>query len=786
MTNPPQTNSNSMYMNNKIQKINNDLTPCSQILHNSNIIIDDTVNNNDSNHSNNNNNNNNDNNNNNNNYGHFQQSPSPNELDKTTITNEISCDNYENRTNLIVNYLPQTMSQEEMRILFSKIGKLASCKLIRDKLTGQSLGYGFVNYVDASDAERAIRALNKMRLQNKTIKVSLARPSCESIKGANLYICGLPKFMTESDLEKLFHPCGKIITSRILFDNNTGQSKGVGFIRFDQRHEAELAIQQFNGYRVGSMADSPLIVKFANIPTSNKNGLTNSVNPMIMTTTSTPTHNSNNGNMDYQNQTMTTLSSLINLNKLAMKANELQSMITPEILNNDSTYDIFNNSTTPQLITDSSSGKHTRRIGGPIHPTAVHKLRFNPLDGCAIPVRINPFDSINHTSINNLTSSPASANGLRLMGKNANANNNNINAAISLAAALAAVRTTTTANNNSNNQPDPLQTQLLSQLNGIPQQLPGVIGFTLPWLGTNIETNLNQLTNNIYQTNNSLGDYFPQSNNVLSNISLNTIPLLTCPEYYNTQIGLNNNNNTSQTTMNLNVAKQQNLNLINSFHNHNNNHVNSAKSSIPIVDSLFFNPFTSNLDIHSATTKLLHDISTHAVITGNVNGTTPLTPTPPPPLPPTTTTTTMVTTVTPTNDLFSTNHYPPNSISSSSTTTATILKIEGLAPGTDESIILRLFSAFPSVLSVQLLPNKELNINGENNNTLIMNNINDKQDMKALVIMSDHEQAKLAMHYLNGCTLQNRILKVSRNESINQTTNYNFSEYLQPTNTILL
>lgn len=133
------------------------------------------------------------------------------------------------------------------------------------------------------------------------------------------------------------------------------------------------------------MADSPLIVKFANIPTSNKNGLSNSVNPTIMTTTSTPTHNSNNGNMDYQNQTMTTLSSLINLNKLAMKANELQSMITPEILNNDSTYDIFNNSTTPQLITDSSSGKHTRRIGGPIHPTAVHKLRqvyFNVLFSC--------------------------------------------------------------------------------------------------------------------------------------------------------------------------------------------------------------------------------------------------------------------------------------------------------------------------------------------------------------------------------------------------------------------
>ncbi|CAI2733474.1 unnamed protein product [Schistosoma spindalis] len=616
--------------------------------------------------------------------------------------------------------------------------------------------------------------------------------------------------MTESDLEKLFHPCGKIITSRILFDNNTGQSKGVGFIRFDQRYEAELAIQQFNGYRIGSMTDSPLIVKFANIPTSNKNTLTNSINSMI-TTTSTSTHNNNNNNnnntMDYQNQTITTLSSLINLNKLAMKANELQSIITSDILSNDSTYDLLNSSTTSQLITDLSNGKNTRRIGGPIHPTTVHKLRFNPLDGCAIPVRINPFDSINHTSINNLTSSPASANGLRLMGKNANNNNNNINAAISLAAALAAARTatTTTTTTNNNNQPDPLQTQLLSQLNGIPQQLPGVIGFTLPWLGTNLETNLNQLTNNIYQTNNSLGDYFSQSNNVLSNISLNTIPLLTCPEYYNTQIGLNNNNNNinnndTQTTMNLNVAKQQNLNLINSFHNpnHNNNHISSTKSSIPIVDSLFFNQFTSNLDIHSATTKLLNDISTHAVITGNMNGTTPPTPPPPPPpaaaaapQPPTAlSSATTKTIITPTNDLFSTNHYTPNSISSSTTaaatTTTTILKIEGLAPGTDESIILRLFSAFPSVLSIQLLPNKELNINGENNHTLIMNNINDKQEMKALVIMSDHEQAKLAMHYLNGCTLQNRILKVSRSESINQTTNYNLSEFLQPTNTILL
>ncbi|XP_041262988.1 ELAV-like protein 3, partial [Onychostruthus taczanowskii] len=77
----------------------------------------------------------------------------------------------DSKTNLIVNYLPQSMSQEELRSLFGSLGDIESCKLVRDKVTGQSLGYGFVNYVEAGDADRAIGALNGLKLQTKTIKV---------------------------------------------------------------------------------------------------------------------------------------------------------------------------------------------------------------------------------------------------------------------------------------------------------------------------------------------------------------------------------------------------------------------------------------------------------------------------------------------------------------------------------------------------------------------------------------------------------------------------------------
>jgi len=47
----------------------------------------------------------------------------------------------DNQTNLIVNYLPQTMSQDDLRTLFSSLGELESCKLIRDKSSGEIQWY---------------------------------------------------------------------------------------------------------------------------------------------------------------------------------------------------------------------------------------------------------------------------------------------------------------------------------------------------------------------------------------------------------------------------------------------------------------------------------------------------------------------------------------------------------------------------------------------------------------------------------------------------------------------
>lgn len=61
-------------------------------------------------------------------------------------------DGKDSKTNLIVNYLPQSMSQDELRSLFTSIGEVESAKLIRDKVAGMLLSEAIRPVTDQMDA----------------------------------------------------------------------------------------------------------------------------------------------------------------------------------------------------------------------------------------------------------------------------------------------------------------------------------------------------------------------------------------------------------------------------------------------------------------------------------------------------------------------------------------------------------------------------------------------------------------------------------------------------------
>ena len=168
----------------------------------------------------------------------------------------------ESPTNLIINYLPQSLTDEEYKSIFLSIGEIHSAKIVRDKSTGYSYGFGFVDYKYPEDAERAILTLNGLTLQNKYIKVARARTGGENIKGSNLYIRNLPISWTEADLNRVFSGYGKIIQSRVLIDLNTRVSKRVGFVLFSTRNEADAAIRSVNGTMPEGCSEQ-IVVKYA-------------------------------------------------------------------------------------------------------------------------------------------------------------------------------------------------------------------------------------------------------------------------------------------------------------------------------------------------------------------------------------------------------------------------------------------------------------------------------------------------------------------------------------------
>ncbi|KAF4529698.1 hypothetical protein B566_EDAN016655 [Ephemera danica] len=133
-------------------------------------------------------------------------------------------------------------------------------------ITLKSLCFGFVEYFKPEDAAIAIQTFNRLKIQNKILKVAYARPSYRAIRNANLYVKGIPIKYTNTDLDNVFSPYGKIIESRIICDQKEEcRSKGYGFVRFSKRVEAEKAIHHLNGAHLGhgqGGVGKPLLVQF--------------------------------------------------------------------------------------------------------------------------------------------------------------------------------------------------------------------------------------------------------------------------------------------------------------------------------------------------------------------------------------------------------------------------------------------------------------------------------------------------------------------------------------------
>lgn len=78
--------------------------------------------------------------------------------------------------NIFVAKLDYNTSSDSLENLFSEYGTVSSCKIIQDRETGRSKGYGFVEMDDDSEAQNAIESLNEIEFEGRSIVVKEAKP----------------------------------------------------------------------------------------------------------------------------------------------------------------------------------------------------------------------------------------------------------------------------------------------------------------------------------------------------------------------------------------------------------------------------------------------------------------------------------------------------------------------------------------------------------------------------------------------------------------------------------
>lgn len=78
--------------------------------------------------------------------------------------------------NLYISNLSYNISDEDLRLLFADYGEITSAKVIMDRETGRSRGFGFVELSDDELAKKAIDELNQASYDGKVINITEARP----------------------------------------------------------------------------------------------------------------------------------------------------------------------------------------------------------------------------------------------------------------------------------------------------------------------------------------------------------------------------------------------------------------------------------------------------------------------------------------------------------------------------------------------------------------------------------------------------------------------------------
>lgn len=156
---------------------------------------------------------------------------------------------------LFVGNLPYDVDSQKLAMLFEQAGTVEIAEVIYNRETDQSRGFGFVTMSTVEEAEKAVDIFHQYDMNGRFLTVNKAaprgsrpeRPVRTFEASFRIYVGNLPWDVDNGRLEQVFSEHGKVVNARVVYDRETGRSRGFGFVTMASETEMNDAIAALDG-----------------------------------------------------------------------------------------------------------------------------------------------------------------------------------------------------------------------------------------------------------------------------------------------------------------------------------------------------------------------------------------------------------------------------------------------------------------------------------------------------------------------------------------------------------
>ncbi|CAA7047356.1 unnamed protein product [Microthlaspi erraticum] len=163
-------------------------------------------------------------------------------------------------TKLYFGNLPYNVDSATLAQIIQDFANPELVEVLYNRDTGQSRGFAFVTMSNVEDCNIIIENLDGTEYLGRALKVNFAdkpKPNKEPLYPETeykLFVGNLSWTVTSESLAGAFRECGDVVGARVVFDGDTGKSRGYGFVCYSSQAEMETALESLDGFELEGRA----------------------------------------------------------------------------------------------------------------------------------------------------------------------------------------------------------------------------------------------------------------------------------------------------------------------------------------------------------------------------------------------------------------------------------------------------------------------------------------------------------------------------------------------------